>query len=338
MHFFLYEWCTGGGLVNEPGALPASLVREGAALAGVVAADLIRMAGARVSALRDPRVVQLALHGCDVVDVQSSAEHFDEFERLAATADATILLAPEFDNILLKSARRVVACGGNLRSPAPEFIRLTADKHKTCEQLAAAGVPVPTGRLLEPELKLPADFAYPAVLKPVDGAGSQDMFLVATSYDEPPPYAWPRRLERYVPGLAASVAFLCGPEGRVPLLPCRQHISEDGRLRCRGGELPLATGLADRAAALADRALAALPTTQGFVDVDLVLGRDPVGDEDVVIEINPRLTASYAGLRSAARGNLAEAMIRVAEGVTVPVEFLPRPLEFDALGNVSFVT
>ncbi len=337
MHFFLYEWCSGGGLVNEPGALPTSLVRAGVMLAGALAADLIRIPGARVSALRDPRVVQLALDGCDMIDVQSFAEHRSEFERLAAAADATFLIAPEFDGILLQAARRVAACGGRLRSPSPEFIRIAADKHNTCERLAAAGVRVPTGIVLEPEQKLPADFSYPAVLKPIDGAGSQDTWLVAGSYDDPPPYAWPRRLERYVPGLAASVAFLCGPAGRVPLVPCKLRISEDGRLHCRGGELPLSPGLGERAAALADQALAALPATQGYLGVDLVLGRDPGGAEDVVIEINPRLTTSYVGLRAAAKTNLAEAMIRVAEGDATPVEFLCRALEFDGDGNVSYL-
>jgi len=337
MHFFLYEWCSGGGLVNEPGTLPASLVREGITMAGALAADLIRIPGSRVTALRDPRVVQLALHGCEILDVQSAAEHLDQFERLAAQADATLLIAPEFDGILLKAARRVVSCGGRLRSPSPEFIRLTADKHKTCVRLAAAGIQVPQGIVLEPEQKLPADFSYPAVLKPVDGAGSQDTLLVAGPHDEPAPYAWPRRLERYMPGMAASVAFLCGPAGRVPLLPCKQRISEDARLRYRGGELPLPASLGERAVGLADRALAALPAAQGYVGVDLVLGRDPDGAEDFVIEVNPRLTTSYVGLRAMAKTNLAEAMIRVAEGDTTPVEFLPRSLEFDVDGNVSWL-
>jgi hypothetical protein len=338
MHFFLYEWSSGGGLVNEPGALPASLVREGVTMAGALAADLKRISGAQVTALRDPRVVQLALHGCEMIDVQSSAEHFDQFERLAAEADATFLIAPEFDGILLKTALRAVACGGRLRSPSPEFIRLTANKHATCERLAAGGVQVPPGIVLEAEQKLPADFSYPAVLKPIDGAGSQDTVLVAGPHDDPAPYAWPRRLERFLPGLSASVAFLCGPAGRIPLMPCKQRISDDGRLRYRGGELPLAVGLGERAIDIADRALAALPPAVGYVGVDLVLGRDPTGAEDFVIEINPRLTTSYVGLRAAAKTNLAEAMLRVAEGDMAPVEFQTRALEFDVEGNVSFVT
>ena len=337
MQIFLYEWASGGGLVNEPGALPASLVREGVTMIGALAADLMRISGARVTALRDPRVVQLALGGGQAIDVQSAAEHRHEFERLAAEADATILIAPEFDGILLKAAQRAVACGGRLHSPSPEFIRLTADKHETCERLAAAGVRVPDGILLEPEQKLPAGFSYPAVLKPVDGAGSQDTLLVAGVYDDPPPYAWTRRLEQYISGLAVSVAFLCGPAGRLPLVPCTQRISEDGRFRYRGGELPLAEGLAERAVALSGKAVSALPGARGYVGVDLILGRDPGGEEDVVIEINPRLTTSYVGLRAAAKQNLAAAMLHVAAGESALVEFSDRALEFDAAGNVSFL-
>ena len=253
MHVFVYEWATGGGLVEEPGPVPASLLREGTAMIGALAADLLRIQDCRVTALRDPRVLQLALPGCELVDVISRSSHWDEFERLAGAADATILIAPELDGILLKASRVVVASGGRLMSPSPQFIRIAADKQRTCETLAARGVPVPAGRTLEPDDPLPADFVYPAVIKPVEGAGSQDTYIVSGPNDAPPAYAWSRRLERYAPGLPASVAMLCGPGGRLPLLACKQRISEDGRLRYLGGELPLAAGLAERAQSLAER-------------------------------------------------------------------------------------
>jgi predicted ATP-grasp superfamily ATP-dependent carboligase len=337
MHIFVYEWATGGGLVEEPGGLPASLVREGTAMIGALAADLVRIDGCHVSALRDPRMLQFALPRCEVVDVLSKSSHSEEFERLATTADATILIAPEFDGILLKAAQQVVAVGGRLMSPSPTFIRITANKHRTCERLAAAGVSVAHGILLDADEPLPRDFTYPAVLKPVDGAGSQDMYLVSGPHDTPPAYAWSRRLERYVPGLAASVAFLCGPSGSAALLPCKQRISDDGRLRYLGGELPLATGLAARATNLAERAIAALSPVTGFVGVDMVLGRDPNGSDDAVIEVNPRLTTSYVGLRAAAQANLAEAMLNNAAGNFSRTKFSDRRIEFDPTGNVSFM-
>src|SRR4051794_30982284 len=186
MHVFLYEWATGGGLVDEPGAVPASLLREGAAMIGALAADFLRIKDCRVTALRDPRVLQLALPGCTVVDVQSHTSHWKELEQLSGAADATILIAPEFDDILWKAARWCVSNGGILLSPSADFIRVAADKQKTCERLAAAGVSAPVGRRLEPEEPLPSDIQYPAVLKPVNGAGSQDTYLISGPYDAPP--------------------------------------------------------------------------------------------------------------------------------------------------------
>jgi hypothetical protein len=123
--------------------------------------------------------------------------------------------------------------------------------------------------------------------------------------------------------------MLCGPSGRVALEPCKQRISEDGRLRYLGGQLPLREGLAERARTLGERALAAMPAATGYVGVDLVLGRAPDGSEDAVIEINPRLTTSYIGLRSAVVGNLAQAMWHVARGEMRTVQFKNETIEFD---------
>jgi predicted ATP-grasp superfamily ATP-dependent carboligase len=338
MHIFLYEWATGGGLVEESGALPPSLLREGAAMIGALASDFARIPRCRVTALRDPRVLHLAMPGCELVDVLDKWSHGEEFERLAAAADATILIAPEFDSILLNAARAVEASGGRLASPPPMFVKAAADKQHTCEMLTKAGVPTPPGMVLEPEDSLPHDFQYPAVVKPIDGAGSQDTYLVTGPRDAPPAYAWRRRLERFMPGLSASVSALCGPNCHMLLQPSKQRISEDGRFQYLGGEFPLAAGLAERASALANRALAALPAAAGYVGIDMVLGHDPYGAEDAVIEVNPRLTTSYVGLRAAAKSNLADAMWRVVNGETVSVDFSPQRMEFEPGGNVSFMS
>jgi len=58
-------------------------------------------------------------------------------------------------------------------------------------------------------------------------------------------------------------------------------------------------------------AVGALPGLRGHVGVDLVVAPDRC----VVIEVNPRLTTSYVGLRRALRANLAELVWRaVVEG------------------------
>ena len=335
MHIFLYEWITGGGMVEETGPLPTSMLAEGAAMVTALAADLVAIEGARVTLLRDMRLDDLVLSGCEVIEIHSSSHRLDEIERLAAEADHTLAIAPEFDDILLQTLHHAEQAGGRLLAASQEFVSLTADKHRTALHLAKAGVPVPNAVTLSPdEEKLPAEFSYPAVIKPVCGAGSQHTLLVSGPKDEPPSYPWPRRLERYCPGISASVAMLCGPTHRTPLPACRQNLSSDGRFSYRGGSLLYETGLARRAAALADRAMEALPPALGYIGIDLVLGKAADGTEDFVIEVNPRLTTSYVGLRAATDDNLAVALIENAAGRVASPKFHTDRLEFSADGMI----
>lgn len=335
MHVFLYEWVTGGGLVEQPGRLPAPMLAEGSAMISALAEDFAAMAGSKVTVLRDMRLDNLPLRGCEVIEIESVPHWRAEFDRLAAEADRTMVVAPEFDGILRQTMRRVAAAGGRALNVGDEFVAIASDKHRTAMRLATAGVPVPQACMLEAdEPKLPVDFEYPAVLKPVDGAGSQHTLLVHGAGDEPPPYPWPRRLERYCPGRAASVAAICGPAGWALLPPCWQRLSDDGRFVYRGGATIREAALAARAAALAGRALDALPPAIGFVGVDLILGNDAEGRDDVAIEVNPRLTTSYVGLRAAVPQNLAKAIVDVADGRPVELAASSKPIEFDAAGAV----
>ena len=277
----------------------------------------------------------LPLPRCKVIDIHSIPHGVEEFDRTAAAAYWTLVVAPEFDGILRKQVARVRAVDGRALNASDEFIGVTSDKHATAVRWLAAGVSVPHGRLIAADdPKLPADFQYPAVLKPIDGAGSQHTLLVHGHTDEPPPYPWQRRLEEYRPGRAASVAVICGEKMRQALPPCWQHQSTDGRFTYRGGSLIRESVFAERAVSLALRALAALPPALGYVGVDLVLGESPDGSDDVAIEVNPRLTTSYVGLRAVMKQNLAQAMLVAAAGDDLQLTAADFGVEFSADGGV----
>jgi len=267
--------------------------------------------------------------------VSTAEQEREAFTRLAAHGDRTLVIAPEFSHHLLSRCRLVEAVGGRLLGGSLEMIELASDKHRTAEHLSAAGVPVPEGISLDANAPLPANLPYPAVLKPRLGAGSSGVRLIGSSTDLPTLEAdssW--RLERFCPGQAASVAVLCGPAGGFPLIPCTQRISQDGKFAYLGGSLPLEPRFHDRAIGLACRAVAALPEPRGYLGVDLVLGHDPTGRDDVVIEINPRLTTSYVGLRAASEANLAAALLAACEGHRPRLSFRPISLQFDPDGAV----
>lgn len=289
-----------------------------------LATDLVGLEGVSICLLWDSRLkVPAALEHPRIerVTVRAPSQYREQLEMRFRQADGSIVIAPELDSVLLRICRLAEHRQANLLSPSAQFVELTSDKTATVEWLAHAGVPVPPGRLWRGPGDRADDLPFPVVLKRNDGAGSWQM----QRYDRPPALAACRppagqqpgplmRVETLRRGLAASIAWLCGPGGQRILPACGQRLSGDGRFGYLGGWIIGEAELQRRAVRLAQRTLAALPPACGYVGVDLVLGRSPDGGDDCVIEVNPRLTSSYIGLRRACRGNLAGAWLQLAAG------------------------
>lgn len=299
-----------------------------------LAADFAALPGIEVDVMQGVRFERGGLPGCRTHTVASAEEHQQCFASLAAAADWTVVIAPEFSGLLWEQCRTVERVGGRLLGPGSTLVELASDKHATALHLLAQGVPAPQGIALDAGDDLPAEFPYPAVLKPRDGAGSWGVEMLSSGHDRRP--QWPARLERYCAGTPASVGVLCGPGRIVPLRACGQLLGGASGFDYLGGTLPLPGDLAGRAQALAVRAIGTLASPLGYLGVDLVLGADASGADDFVIEVNPRLTTSYVGLRSLCVTNLAQAMLALAEGVEVELSWRGGSIQFDASGDVRW--
>ena len=353
MRVFVYEAITAGaalapgadlaageGLLAE-GLLAEGLLAEGLAMVRAVTEDFAALEGVEVWGLRDSRLADCSLPRREIV-VASTAEERRDFVRLAGKCEWTLIIAPELDGMLAERVNWLRETKTRLLTPAGDFLAIASSKNRTAERLRACGVPT-SATLTEP-------YHFPVVLKRDDGAGSFEMRLIhsqeeweSVSSSIPlPSAAFPPglrgrgaaekyRLEQFCPGLPVSVAILCGPAGNVPLQPCEQRLEPD-TLAYLGGSTPLPQDLEKRAQSMALAAIGAMPPTVGYVGVDLVLGELADGSRDVVIEINPRLTTSYVGLRRACRQNLAQAMLDVANGGRVELSFRKERVEFQANG------
>jgi predicted ATP-grasp superfamily ATP-dependent carboligase len=226
--------------------------------------------------------------------------------------------------------------GGRLLSPSSACIEIATSKQRTAELLCRCGIPVPRGSLLARGTnQLPAGFSLPAIMKPVDGCGSQGIRLVRDMSELGHEMTSGEfRLEEFMPGQAASIAILCGPGGNYALPACEQRLTSDGRFHYLGGSLPLSPDLNERARRVGLAAASALPMPRGYMGVDLVLGEAADGSGDRVIEINPRLTTSFIGLRAASRANLAAAMLAAVEGRPPDLCFSGVKVEFTADGAI----
>jgi predicted ATP-grasp superfamily ATP-dependent carboligase len=329
---FVYEYLCATGT-----GAGTSLQTEGRAMLAAVLADLARIPGVRP-------VTLLAGDGAEVpagvlVRGAGPGEEPAVFRDLARACPFILVIAPECDDLLWQRCRWVEEAGGQLLGPASTAVARTSDKLELARRLSSAGVPTPP---CEPVSS--GRVSFPVVCKPRHGAGSQATFLVRDPEELAGCLARARAegwegeliLQPFVPGSPASVAFLLGPRQEMALAPAVQRLSPDGRFRYRGGRVPLPAGPAARAVGLARQAVRAVAGLRGYVGVDLVLGAADDGSDDRVIEINPRLTTSYVGLRALAVGNLMATLLRVVGGDVVPeVEWRAGVVEFAPDGTIT---
>jgi predicted ATP-grasp superfamily ATP-dependent carboligase len=322
MRIFVYEYICGGGLAEQP--LPESLQREGWAMLRAVLEDFRDCPGVRTVTLLDERLT-LGDDGWSraEVNIVEPGRERTHFRQLARVADFTVVIAPESVNVLSERCCWAEEVGGRLLGPSAMAVHLTGDKLLLSEFWRRFDVPTPLTGVYDDAGQ---DLPFPLVCKPRYGAGSQGIFEVRTieELQETSLRAWAEGAagERIVQvpatGIAASVSTLMGPRGKLVLPAAMQQLSDDGRFRYLGGSLPLPHDLNDRAQKLALRAIAPIDGLFGYVGVDLVLGAAADGSEDFAIEINPRLTTSYVGLRALAEFNLAETMLALALGRPLP--------------------
>ncbi len=311
----IWEYVTGGGLVGRP--LPPSLAAEGAAIRRALVADFAAVAGVRVLDPVDSRCLDPWTSPPNVTQIIADPDHPIDLAALLKLCDLVLIIAPESDGILTHLAQQVRALGGGSLGSTPEAIAVCSDKLRLAEQLTQQGIPHPPTWAFDPADGWPA-IAWDLgrfVIKPVDGAGSVDTFVLDGSAPFPLALrAYDRLLiQPYRAGLVCSASFLMGPDGQAHLLAVgRQRIAvrEGGQVEYRGGELPIPFETQDLSPVY--RVLELIPGLFGFVGVDFVVVEATGAVE--VIEINPRVTTSIVGLvRLARSGTIARAWLKLVE-------------------------
>ena len=311
----VFEFIGGGGMAGSP--IPATLVREGDLMLTALVADLLELSGVQVSLARDARLAlpidprlraaQVFWRGPDVAPSEALAREIE-------AADATWPIAPETGGELERAARAVVGAGRQLLGARPDAIRLAASKYATTRRLQRAGIEVaPCYRRGQPW----PDIQGPWVVKPDDGAGCIGMRLVRGRREAAAALGdGVQRLiaQPWIPGDAMSLCAIANGRHVEVLSVNRQHLEQtDGTMQLAAIDVncePVTQVLT----ALAERVVCAIPGLAGFFGIDFVQG----AAGPIVIEVNPRLTSSYAGLKAARGLNAAERVLQPAGGQHLP--------------------
>ncbi|HEX4584758.1 MAG TPA: ATP-grasp domain-containing protein [Burkholderiaceae bacterium] len=319
MRIHVFEFICGGGLAGRP--LPAQLVREGDLMLAALIGDLVELPGVRVSFARDVRLAAPADARLRQARVCWRAPGLSPRRALAheiAASDAIWPIAPESGGELERAARAVLEAGRVLLGPWPDAIALATSKSATARQLARAGIAV--APCLRPGAAWPP-IDGPWVLKPDDGAGCVGVRIFGSRQEaENAAAAAPAEngqaliAQPWIDGDAMSLSVVSAP-GRVDVLSVnRQQLRlHDGAVELVAIDVncePATAALAALARQVAD----AMPGLRGYFGIDWV--RTPCGP--LVIEVNPRLTSSYAGLKPALGLNVAQRVLADIAGGPVP--------------------
>lgn len=354
MRILIFEYYSAGGATGRDKR--ENLLLEGFSMLNAVLSDFARIPGLEILTVLDSRLQPLVARACYAgrvhavvtdenpggqVELQpgpgeDGGSHLDREQWQGAFAEAleqcagALVIAPETGGLLARLTAQVEGQGKIVLGSAAAAVAMAGDKAQTLLLFQEAGLLTPHSEvfssLLPAELtsRLADRFPVPAVVKPVDGAGSQGITLVrdrrhwesalkrvAATSDHPS-----FLVQEYVVGEPVSVSCLVVPPhyeerpgaGRQPgagtVLPLtlnRQIISADN-LDFLGVTVPYPHQQAQLALDTARQACEVIPGLAGYVGVDMVLS--PIGP--VIMEVNPRVTVAYVALREVVNVNLAQ--------------------------------
>lgn len=347
----LLEFILGGGLQSQPESqIPASFRTEGWAMLSAVAEDL-RDQMIHQQGISNPfnLIVPLDARACRwfpetsgdrvFVPLDPHKDYLQQWCSLAKDVDVVIVIAPECDHILeevVKEIDRVTSHRIGCRNP---FLQRSCDKLQMAECLRSSsrdsGLEFiapwhPLTTTAEAFLERSTELQNASnlwVVKPLDGAGCegiyrgkfadiQDWLGKVEALDRLLVQAWQE-------GQAGSVAVWVSGDLRHWMPPVQQRIQWSASEsyphlespQYRGGEGPLPEQFWDQVHRFGDFVLDRLGKgAGGWIGIDFVYREFDGELAMTAIEVNPRWTTSYVGIRHLYRGNLLLDMLALDQG------------------------
>lgn len=303
---FVCEFITAGGFNHVD--LPASLAQEGALMRDALLSDLSQLPY-EISTVVDGRLTMpMHAHSCAIVQIDDDA--WQVWERVIQRVDAVWLIAPETDGHLKKLTELAARYKKTIIGCDLESIKVTSSKLATYNILNKAGIAaIPTytsSNWLKGE-------GSEWLAKPDDGAGCNETVYFdsaneLSSWISANNKAVSHVIQRYQVGAPASISCVmhCG---KAYILSCNKQLIEinNHQLSYHGS---VVNGMRDYWSVfeiVANKIAQVMPGLTGYVGIDLIVQ----GDELIVVEINPRLTTSYVGIKKAIGKNPAELIINI---------------------------
>ena len=307
MNILLFEWFVGGGMLADQ-ATARHLLNEGKAMRDAIATDIATL-GHQVVTLQDIRLPIQSIENVTYRAIDELSDIQTTLCEVAEQVDKVLIIAPETGGCLLEVIDWIDQWAEKIVSPNREFVRVASDKMLTRHYMNENGVSVPKGELVGNWKNFDFEnFPLPFVIKPTDGCGSEGIQFFGDYNSAARPNGKPGLIEQFVAGVPASVSVVAQNKSIHCLPPVQQLFNQFPIGEFADCHYPLSADLQRRATKLAMQAVAAMPESDGFFGIDIILADNGESD-DVVIEVNPRFVSSYLRLREICQFSIVELML-----------------------------
>ncbi|MCK4492525.1 MAG: ATP-grasp domain-containing protein [Methylococcales bacterium] len=274
-----------------------------------LANDLSESGEHQLSILIDKRFVKYFDKSFKFIFVHRESNLLTAFQKTLSHIDAVWVIAPETEQILYTFTQLVQSSNKILLSSPCSAIKKTADKWQTFQHLSTHKIITIDTVLVK---KNAIAFSQKTVLKIRDGVSCENNFMLQNQQALTTQIAQLDHLENYIlqpftEGKKLSLSALF-KQGNAQFI-CANHqdvIIENQQfkmLSCHVNAEPEHAQFQ----LLLDEIAQAFPTLWGYVGIDLIQQSQQL----IVVEINPRLTTSYVGIKRALGINLAAEVLRL---------------------------
>lgn len=322
LKLLIYEYISGGGFADT--SIPLSILSEGFGMLRTLISDF-KAAGYSVATVLDSRLAVLnpPIEADCIVPVSSSREAEAAIQKISESINAAYIIAPESNHVLQSLAERVEQTGVPSLNCRTSAIRRVSDKAIFLDCVKKMGLPTPATIMVSAledvvEIKqtISSKLEFPLIFKPVDGVGcggvsvvrNEDQVASAVGKVNSGSLSKYFMVQELIHGIAVSVSLISTGNEALPISLNKQDVSlmtPEAVSTYNGGIVPFNSPLECEAFATAEKVVRSFRGLRGYIGVDLVLTEK----EPVVIEVNPRLTTSYVGVRKVVSFNPAQAII-----------------------------
>lgn len=312
MHLFISEYITGGGLAHD--LLPESLKQEGLMMLNALVSDCQQIENCEITLTLDSRI-DCQFDDVKVIVINPDMDYTQVIQQHALQSDKTWIIAPESGEVLANIMALMRQLGVSTVNCDEHSIRLCADKLQCDKYLSDIGVAT-INTLSRHELHA---YYQAVVIKRRDGVGCEGMKICASGRaaldyindSELSNDAW--YVQPYIEGQHKSLSLICLNGAAKVLSVNAQIMSFKNQVKLMSC-MTNVQSISPEIEVLANTIASALPGLKAYVGVDLIETENTC----FVVDVNPRLTSSYVGLRQCLIDNPADIILQSCDTDTLP--------------------